>query len=51
MGELRDRMVQDMRVRDFSLRTQEAYLAAVTGLAAYYHKAPDLLSDDQIQRY
>jgi integrase/recombinase XerD len=51
MGELRERMVRDMQVRDFSPRTQEAYLAAVTGLAAYYHKAPDLLSDDEIQRY
>jgi site-specific recombinase XerD len=51
MGELRDRMVQDMRVRDFSPRTQEAYLAAVKGLAAYYHQAPDRLSDEEIHRY
>lgn len=51
MGELRDRMVQDMQVRDFSPRTQEAYLAAVRGLAAHYHKGPDLLSDEEIHRY
>jgi integrase/recombinase XerD len=51
MGELRDRMVQDMQVRDFSPRTQEAYLAAVKGLAAYYHKGPDQLSDEEIHRY
>jgi len=51
MGELRDRMVQDMQVRDFSPRTQEAYLAAVRGLAVYYHKGPDLLSDEEIHRY
>ncbi len=51
MGELRDRMVQDMRVRDFSLRTIEAYVAAVRGVAQHYGKAPDELSDDEIQRY
>lgn len=51
MGELRDRMVQDMQVRDFSPRTQEAYLAAVRGLAAHYHRGPDLLSDEEIHRY
>jgi integrase/recombinase XerD len=51
MGELRDRMEQDMRVRDFSVRTIEAYVAAVRGLAKYYRKAPDTLSDEEIHRY
>lgn len=51
MGELRDRMVQDMRVRDFSERTVEAYVAAVRGLAKYYRKAPDTLGDEEIHRY
>ncbi len=40
MGELRDRMVQDMQVRDFSPRTIEAYLAAVKGLAVYLSPGP-----------
>jgi integrase/recombinase XerD len=51
MGELRDRMERDMRVRDFSVRTIEAYVAAVRGLAKYYRKAPDTLSDEEIHRY
>lgn len=51
MGELRDRMERDMRVRDFSVRTIEAYTAAVRGLAKYYRKAPDRLSEEEIQRY
>ena len=51
MGELRDRMVQDMRVRNLSVRTIESYVAAVRGLAKYYHKAPDALSDDEVHRY
>ena len=51
MGELRDRMVRDMDVRHFSGRTVEAYLAGVKGLAKYYRRAPDQLSDDEVQRY
>ena len=51
MGELRDRMVQDMRVRNLSVRTIESYVAAVRGLAKYYRKAPDTLSDDEVHRY
>ena len=51
MGELRDRMVRDMDVRHFSGRTVEAYVAGVTGLAKYYMRSPDQLSDEEVQRY
>lgn len=51
MGELRDRMVRDMDVRRFSGRTVEAYVAGVKGLAKYYHRSPDQLSDEEVQRY
>jgi hypothetical protein len=50
MGELRNRMVRDMEVRNFALRTIEAYVADVTGLARYYNRRPDQLSDEQVQR-
>jgi integrase/recombinase XerD len=51
MGELRDRMVRDMDVRRFSPRTIESYVAGVRGLAKHYHRAPDQLSNDEVQRY
>lgn len=51
MGELRDRMVRDMDVRHFSGRTVEAYVAGVKGLAKYYRRQPDQLSNDEVQRY
>jgi hypothetical protein len=51
MGERRDRMVQDMRVRNLSVRTIESYVAAVRGLAKYYGKSPDTLSNDGVHRY
>jgi len=51
MGELRERMQHDLVVRGMSLRTQEAYLAAVAGLAKHYHQRPDLLSIPQVEGY
>jgi integrase len=51
MGELRDRMVRDMDVRHFSGRTVEAYVAGVRGLAKYYMRSPEDLSDEEVQRY
>jgi len=51
MGELRERMQHDLVVRGMSLRTQEAYLAAVKGLAQHYRQRPDILSAQQIEGY
>ena len=51
MGELREQMQHELVVRGMSPRTQEAYLAAVRGLAKYYHQRPDTLSEQQIQAY
>ena len=51
MTELRRRMDADMVVRGKADRTRETYLAAVTGLARYYHRSPDRISDDEVQAY
>ena len=51
MSELRTRMIHDMALRRFSPRTQESYLGAVKGLAAYYRTPPDRLDPKQIQDY
>jgi len=40
MGELRTKMIDAMSLRRFSPRTQEAYLAAVAGLAKHYKQSP-----------
>jgi hypothetical protein len=41
MGELHDRMVRDMEVRQFSERAVGAYVGGVKGLAKYYRRRPD----------
>lgn len=51
MGELRDRMEQDLILHGMSPRTQQSYVAAVRGLAKYYHQQPDTLREGQVQTY
>jgi len=51
MGALRQRMDQDMVLRGMSVRTRETYISAVVGLAKYYHKSPDALSEREVQDY
>lgn len=50
-SELRARFLSYMAVRRLASKTQEAYIAAVSGLADYYNKPPDKLSNEQIQEY
>jgi integrase/recombinase XerD len=51
MSELRRRMQEAMILRGFSVRTQEAYIAGVAGLAKYTHRSPEVLEVSEIQRY
>lgn len=51
MTALRQRMEDDMVARGFADRTRESYLWAVTGLARFYRRPPDQISDDEVQAY
>ncbi len=51
MTQLRQRMLDDLRLRGFSPKTQAAYLGAVRQLAAYYHKPPDQISEEELRQY
>jgi integrase/recombinase XerD len=51
MTKLRQRMDDDMLARGFADRTRESYLWAVTGLARFYHRSPDQITDEEIQAY
>src|SRR5581483_7602183 len=43
MTPLRQRMIREMELRQFSPRTIECYVDAVAGLAMYYRRSPDQL--------
>jgi integrase/recombinase XerD len=51
MGTLRKQMEADMVLRGMSERTRESYVAAVAGLAKYYGRSPDQVSEAEVQRY
>jgi hypothetical protein len=51
MTPLRQRMLEDMQLRGFSARTQEAYVRSVRQLAAHFRKPPDQLTKDDLRQY
>jgi len=51
MGELREKMIRDMKLREFSPRTQKSYVDAVVGLVKHYNQSPDTLNEEQVQAY
>src|SRR6516164_3363544 len=51
MTSLRQRFIEDMHVRNFSLVTQASYTREVSGFARYFNKSPALLGPEQIRAY
>src|SRR6266436_1743699 len=51
MGILRDRMIEEMKLRNLSPATQESYDYAVSRLARYHKKSPDQLSKEDIRAF
>jgi integrase/recombinase XerD len=51
MTPLRLTMIHQMQLERLAPRTQEAYVAAVAGLAKFYWCAPDQLCPEQIRTY
>lgn len=51
MTSLRQRMIEDMQLRELSKSTQRLYIRAVEKLAAYYHKSPEAISDEELRHY
>ncbi len=51
MTRLRKKMIDDLTVRGRAVRTQQAYVGAVEGLAKHYRRPPDRITDDEVQAY
>ena len=49
MTPLRQRMTEDMQLRNLAPETQRAYLHYITGLARFYQVSPQELSLEEIR--
>lgn len=48
---LRARMIEDMRVHNFSLATQRGYIRAVKLLAAFLGRSPDTATAEEVRAF
>ena len=51
MTHLRQRMQEDLRLRNFSARTIRHYTHTVAEFAKYFHKSPDQLGPEQVRAF
>jgi site-specific recombinase XerD len=51
MTPLRQKLVDEIQLRGFSSNTQDSYIRSVAGLAQFYRRSPDKITDDEIKVY
>lgn len=51
MTPLRQRMLQDMEIRNFSRNTQLSHLQQVSSFAKYFQRSPEVLGPDEVRAY
>ncbi len=51
MSALRQRMIDDLKIRNYSAHTVKIYVEAVARFARHFNKSPDLLGPEDIRRY
>ncbi len=51
MTALRQRMIEDMQIRNLAVNTQESYVRQVSLFARHFQKSPELLGPEQIRAY
>jgi len=51
MTPLRQKLIDEIQLRGFSPHTQASYVRCVSGLARFYHRAPDRVTDEELKAY
>jgi len=51
MTSLRQKMIREMDLKNLSIHTRRAYIAAVTGLSRHYQQSPEAITSEMIEDY
>ena len=51
MKNVRQRMIEDMKLRALAPRTQNRYIHAIKALAELYHRPRDKITEEQARKY
>jgi len=51
MTPLRQKLIDEIVLRNLSPDTRDLYVSAVSGLAQYYHRSPDQIREEEIKAY
>ncbi len=51
MTSLRQKMIEDMQIRNLAVKTQQSYVEQVSRFARHFQKSPELLGPEQIRAY
>ncbi len=51
MTPLRQRMIDDMQIRNLALNTQKSYLLQISCFAKYFSQSPEKLGPEEVRRY
>ncbi len=51
MSYLRQRMIQDMKIRNLAKRTRELYVSQVSKFARHFKKSPEVMGVEEIRQY
>ena len=51
MTALRQRMIEDMQLRGYAVRTQQAYVNVVHQLAGHFRRSPDTVTEQDLRQY
>lgn len=51
MSNIRQRMIEDMKLRALAPRTQDRYLHAIKALAKHYGRPPEKITEEQVRKY
>jgi integrase/recombinase XerD len=51
MSAIRQLMIEDMQLHGYAAKTQEAYVGAVRGLAKYYKRSPEEITQEEVRAY